>query len=334
MGYIAKNWRGVKNSILSQKFLDKVRPETTLKNKIDGAGKKMECQILRLEQTHNKLKQNYDYIFKKIEPFAEYGFNKSHAAAYAVIAYQTAFLKTHHPKEFFAASMSTELGNQHKLSEFYEELKRLNIEIQRPCINSCFAEFKSTDQKFYYALGAIKSVGFEAINQIVKERETNGPFKSLDNFINRVDPKNINKLQLEGLVKAGAFDSLENNRKEFHDNIPNIILASKSVFENKINNQINLFDESNQNKKSLIKNNIKKDWPFEERLSKEFEAIGFFISDHPINEYKGVFDIYKIQNFNSFIIFSELEFKFFQFLLSSSIFFILSCLFIESAFIV
>ncbi len=248
-----------------------------------------------------------DYIFKKIEPFAEYGFNKSHAAAYAVIAYQTAFLKTHHPKEFFVASMSTELANQNKLSEFYEELKRLNIEIQRPCINSCFAEFKSTDQKFYYALGAIKSVGFEAINQIVKERETNGSFKSLDNFINRVDPKNINKLQLEGLVKAGAFDSLENNRKEFHDNISNIILASKSVFENKINNQINLFDESNQTNKSLIKNNIKKDWPFEERLSKEFEAIGFFISDHPINEYKEVFDIYKIQNFNSFIISSKNE---------------------------
>ena len=197
--------------------------------------------------------------------------------------------------------MSTELGNQDKLSEFYEELKRLNIEVQRPCINSCYAEFKSTNQKFYYALGAIKNVGFEAINKIVKEREINGQFKSLDSFINRVDPKNINKLQLEGLVKAGAFDSLENNRKEFHDNIPNIILASKTAFENKVNNQINLFDESNQNKKSLIKNTVNKDWHFQERLSKEFEAIGFFISDHPINEYKEVFDIYKIQNFNSFL---------------------------------
>ena len=242
-----------------------------------------------------------EYIFQKIEPFAEYGFNKSHAAGYAVIAYQTAYLKTYYTKEFFASSMSTELGNQDKLSEFYEELKRLNIEVQRPCINSCYAEFKSTNQKFYYALGAIKNVGFEAINQIVKERESNGQFKSLDNFINRVDPKNINKLQLEGLVKAGAFDSLENNRKEFHDNIPIIILASKSAFENKVNNQINLFDESNQTKKSLIKNSVNKDWHFEERLSKEFEAIGFFISDHPINEYKKVFDIYKIQNFNSFL---------------------------------
>jgi len=243
-----------------------------------------------------------DYIFQKIEPFAEYGFNKSHAAGYAVIAYQTAYLKTCYIKEFFAASMSMELGNHNKLSEFYEELKRLNIEVQRPCINRCFAEFKSTDQKFYYALGGIKNVGFEAINQIVKEREINGLFKSLDDFINRVDPKNINKLQLEGLVKAGAFECLENNRKKFHDNIPNIILASKSAFENKINNQINLFNESNQTKKSMINNSTKEDWPFEEKLSKEFEAIGFFISDHPINEYKVFFDIYKIQNYNSFII--------------------------------
>jgi DNA polymerase-3 subunit alpha len=241
------------------------------------------------------------YIFQKIEPFAEYGFNKSHAAGYAVIAYQTAYLKTYYTKEFFAASMSAELDNQDKLSEFYEELKRLNIEVQRPCINNCYAEFKSTKEKFFYALGAIKNVGFEAINKIIKERENNGQFISLDDFINRIDPKNINKLQLEGLVKAGAFDSLENNRKEFHDNIPNIILASKTAFENKVNNQINLFDESNQNKKSLIKNTVNKDWHFQERLSKEFEAIGFFISDHPINEYKEVFDIYKIQNFNSFL---------------------------------
>ena len=202
--------------------------------------------------------------------------------------------------------MSMELGNQNKLSEFYEELKRLDIKIQRPCINNCYAEFKSTEYKFYYALGAIKNVGFEAINQIVKEREKNGQFKSLDNFINRVDPKNINKLQLEGLVKAGAFDSLEKNRKDFFDNIPNIILASKSVFENKINNQINLFEENNQNKKSLIQSN-NKDWTFEERLSKEFESIGFFISDHPINEYREIFDIYKIQNFNSFMSSSKEE---------------------------
>ena len=240
------------------------------------------------------------YIFEKIKPFAEYGFNKSHAAAYAIIAYQTAFLKTYYAKEFFAASMSMELSNQFKLSEFYEELKRLNIKIQRPNINKCFAEFKTTEKIFYYALGSIKSVGFEAINQIVKEREKNGEFKSLNNFIKRTDPKNINKLQLEGLVKAGAFDDLEKNRKAFYDAIPNIILASKSAFENNNNSQINLFDEKNESNLDIVSKNLK-DWEFEEKLSKEFESIGFFISDHPINEFKHLFDIYKIKNFRDFL---------------------------------
>ena len=242
-------------------------------------------------------------IFLKIEPFAEYGFNKSHAAAYAVIAYQTAFLKTYYPGEFFAASMSSELANQNKLSEFYEELKRLKINTQRPCINSCFAEFKSTKDKFYYALGAIKSVGFEAINQVVLEREKNGKFKSINDFINRVDPKNMNKLQLEGLVKAGAFDEIETNRKALLESIPNIILSSKSISENKLNNQIDLFSDNNEEKFPLEEIN---DWKFEERLTKEFEALGFFMSDHPINDYKEIFDIYKIKNFSDFTL-SEVD---------------------------
>ncbi len=242
-------------------------------------------------------------IFLKIEPFAEYGFNKSHAAAYAVIAYQTAFLKTYYPGEFFAASMSSELTNQNKLSEFYEELKRLKINTQRPCINSCFAEFKSTKDKFYYALGAIKSVGFEAINQVVLEREKNGKFKSINDFINRVDPKNMNKLQLEGLVKAGAFDEIETNRKALLESIPNIILSSKSISENKLNNQIDLFSDNNEEKFPLEEIN---DWKFEERLTKEFEALGFFMSDHPINDYKEIFDIYKIKNFSDFTL-SEVD---------------------------
>ena len=105
-------------------------------------------------------------IFLKIEPFAEYGFNKSHAAAYAIISYQTAFLKTYYPREFIAASMTMDISNQNKLSEFYEELKRLNVEIIRPDINECFADFRTMDDKFYYALGGIKAVGYEAISNL------------------------------------------------------------------------------------------------------------------------------------------------------------------------
>ncbi len=235
-------------------------------------------------------------IFMKIEPFAEYGFNKSHAAAYAVIAYQTAFLKTHYPNEFFSASMSMEVSNQKKLSEFYEELKRMKINIIRPDINKCYADFKSNDKDFYYALGAIKNVGYEAISNLVQERERNGDFKNLFDFINRADPKDINKLQLEGLVKAGAFDSFNTNRKSIFESIPNLILKSKNLFESKSVNQINLFnEEKEQNDLNLLIDT--KDYIFEERLSKEFETLGFFISDHPLNQYKDYYPQYNILNF-------------------------------------
>jgi len=132
----------------------------------------------------------------------------------------------------------------------------------------------------------------------VKERIANGKFKSINDFIKRVDPKNINKLQLEGLVKAGAFDKLNNNRQSIFNSIPNIITKSKNDFDNKIANQIDLFGESEENEINILENT--KDWEFEERLSKEFEAVGFFISDHPLNQFKEIFDDYKIIDYQYF----------------------------------
>ena len=237
-------------------------------------------------------------IFLKIEPFAEYGFNKSHAAAYAIISYQTAFLKTYYPNEFLAASMTMDLSNQNKLSEFHEELKRISINVVRPDINKCFADFQFDENNFYYALGGIKSVGYEAVSNIVKERIKNGEFKSISNFLNRVNPKDINKLQLEGLVKAGAFDNINNNRQALFNSIPNFILKTKNIFENKANNQINLFGSDDVQDNEIVFNH--EDWDFEERLSKEFEAIGFFISDHPLNQFKEIFNDYKIIDYAKF----------------------------------
>ena len=237
-------------------------------------------------------------IFLKIEPFAEYGFNKSHAAAYAIISYQTAFLKTYYPKEFIAASMTMDISNQNKLSEFYEELKRLGIKIIRPDINECFADFRTDGDKFYYALGGIKAVGFDAISNIVQERINNGKFLSLSNFLERLNPKDINKLQLEGLVKAGAFDNINPNRQSLFNSIPNFITKSKNIFENKSANQIDLFGDNENQENELISN--VDDWKFESRLSKEFEAVGFFISDHPLNQYKDVFDDYSIIDYQTF----------------------------------
>ncbi len=244
-------------------------------------------------------------IFLKIEPFAEYGFNKSHAAAYAIISYQTAFLKTYYPKEFIAASMTMDISNQNKLSEFYEELNRLNVEVIRPDINECFANFRTVDGKFYYALGGIKAVGYEAISNIIEERIANGKFSSINDFLNRVNPKDINKLQLEGLVKAGAFDNINSNRQALFDSIPNIITKSKNIFENKSANQIDLFSEDENTQDDII-NNIE-DWKFEERLAKEFEAVGFFISDHPLNQYNEIFNDYKINEYTKFILDDEIK---------------------------
>jgi DNA polymerase-3 subunit alpha len=240
-----------------------------------------------------------NYVFTKIEPFADYGFNKSHAVAYALIAYQTAFLKTYYKEEFIAASMSTSLTSTSKLREYVEELKRLNVEVVRPCINTCYADFKAGENKILYGLGAIKSVGYEAISNVVAEREKNGKYKSFSDFVNRVDPKDVNKLQLEGLVKAGAFDQLETNRKKIFDSIPKIILTIKSKHDDKMSSQTNLFDLTNENKDDFEFDNTG-EWNKKELLFNEFNSIGFYMSDHPLNEYKEFFQHLDIESYKEF----------------------------------
>ena len=181
---------------------------------------------------------------------------------------------------------------------FYEELKRIKINVIRPDINKCFADFQFDKDNFYYALGGIKSVGYEAISNVVKERKENGKFISINDFLNRVNPKDINKLQLEGLVKAGAFDSINNNRQALFNSIPNFILKTKSIYENKVANQIDLFASDEEQDNEIIIKIV--DWKFEDRLSREFEAIGFFISDHPLNQFKEIFNDYKIVDYKKF----------------------------------
>ena len=241
-----------------------------------------------------------NFVFTKIEPFAQYGFNKSHAAAYALIAYQTAFLKTYYKEDFIAATMTTELTNTSKLREFVEELKRLEIEIIRPCINKCFAEFKAEKNKIYYGLGAIKNVGFEAISNIINEREKNGKFKSLVDFISRVKAKDVNKLQLEGLVKAGVFDQFNDDRNKILNSIPKIIQKIKNINEDKLSNQTSLFDNISGEKKDFdyINSNA---WTKKELLFEEFKSLGFYISDHPLNEYSEIFSQLKITSYREFL---------------------------------
>ncbi len=240
-----------------------------------------------------------NFVFTKIEPFAQYGFNKSHAAAYALIAYQTAFLKTYHKEDFIAATMSTELTNTSKLREFVEELKRLKIEIIRPSINECFADFKAETNKIFYGLGAVKNVGFEAISNIVNEREKNGKFISLVDFINRVDIKDVNKLQLEGLVKSGAFDEFDEDRNKILNSIPKIILQIKNINEDKSNNQTSLFDNTNDNNDNFDFLPSTK-WNKKQLLSEEFKSLGFYISDHPLSEFSEIFKHLNITSYKNF----------------------------------
>ena len=242
-----------------------------------------------------------NYVFTKIEPFAEYGFNKSHAAAYALIAYQTAFLKTYYQEDFIAATMSTELTSTGKLREFVEELKRLKVNVVRPCINKCYAEFVAKKNIIFYGLGAIKAVGFEAISNIIKEREKNGIFKSISDFIKRVDPKDVNKLQLEGLIKAGAFDAIDSNRKKLFFSTPKIIQVIKNAYEDKKSKQTNLFETVNENNTETFEFKTDESWSKKELLAEEFKSLGFYISDHPLNEYQQLFDQLKIKSYKNFI---------------------------------
>ena len=196
--------------------------------------------------------------------------------------------------------MSTTLTNTSKLREYVEELKRLKVEVIRPSVNTCYAEFKADTNKIFYGLGAIKSVGFEAISNIVREREKNGKFKTFTNFINRVDPKDVNKLQLEGLVKAGAFDEIDVNRKKLFESIPKIIQTIKSKHDEKISNQKNLFDDTNNKDNEIFKFNETVPWTKKELLSEEFISLGFYISDHPLNVYKEFFTQLKIDSYKEF----------------------------------
>ncbi len=241
------------------------------------------------------------FIFQKIKPFAEYGFNKSHAAAYALIAYQTAFLKRYYPEDFIAATMSTELSNTDKLREFVEELKRLKINIVRPCINKSFADFKSEKNKIYYALSAIKSVGKEAVTNIINERKKNGEYKSLNNFIHRVNPKDINKLQLEGLTKAGAFDVFNQDRGSLLKAIPKIIQVNKILWDEKMSNQSSLFSSKSEKDQTILKLETNEKLSKKDLLLNEFQSIGFYMSDHPLNIYKDYFETLKIKSYSSFI---------------------------------
>ena len=228
-------------------------------------------------------------IFDQVNKFAGYGFNKSHAAAYALVCYQTAYLKANHPVEFFAATMTLDMGNVEKLNGYRRDLDKIGVELLPPDVNKSTAEFtveKTEDGKkaIRYALAAIKGVGKEAMNRLVEERAEKGPFKDLFDFAERLDQRVLNKRLLESLVKAGAFDTLNKNRAQTFAAVEALTRHSQATHESRGSNQNNLFgDDTAQRRPQLAK---VPDWAPMERLQNEFAAIGFYLSSHPLASYE------------------------------------------------
>ena len=235
-------------------------------------------------------KAKADAIFDQVNKFAGYGFNKSHAAAYALVAYHTAYMKANFPYEFMAASMTLDLGNTDKLNAYRQELDRMGIQLLSPDINASETYFKVERDAglkptaIRYALAALKNVGEAAMEGIVEERCANGAFKDLEDFAGRLDTHQVNKRQMENMIRSGAFDSINPNRKQLLMGLEAIMGEASAQQSERESNQIGLFGGEDQPQQTIRLPDVA-DWPPMERLREEFDAIGFYLSAHPLDSY-------------------------------------------------
>ncbi len=231
-------------------------------------------------------------IFDQISAFAGYGFNKSHAAAYALIAYQTAFLKANYPLQFVAALMALDAGNLEKLAAFKQDCVRKKIAVLPPDINSSNASFsvqkkENGELAVRYGLGAIKNVGEEAMRHLCKVRSSLGKFHSIEEFAHHLPREVANKRQLESLINAGVFDSLHSNRNQLFQSIDAILSTSNLVRKENISRQVSLFSSVQNNPDYENIRFVKdSDWSQGEKMTREFEALGFYLSAHPLDQYE------------------------------------------------
>ncbi len=228
-------------------------------------------------------------LFDKMEKFAEYGFNKSHAVAYSVISYQTAFLKKYYPAEFFAALLSSELGNMDKVTQYIADAKHFDIEVLPVSVNESLWHFNVVSNNIRFGMGAVKNVGEGAVNEMIRERTVNGPFKGFIDFCERINLKLVNTRVFESLIKVGAFDEIEKmNRKTLLENLEMILLYCKKRQDESEQGLISLFDMGDENSKSLESNldiQIVSEFDRSEMLSHEAELMGIYISGHPLDSY-------------------------------------------------
>lgn len=226
-------------------------------------------------------------IFEQIEYFAGYGFNKSHSACYALIAYQTAYLKAHYPKEFMAALLSAKLGETKKVVDYIGECNNMGIEVKPPDINESHAEFSVVGDDLRFGLGAVKGVGVKAIDEMVEERQENGKFKDLYDFCSRVNLRNLNKGAIEALIKAGAFDSLPGHRAQKVAALESAISVGNSAAKAKARNQTSLFGGMDDEEfRTVPELPDIPEWVEPELLKFEKDIIGFYVSSHPLASFE------------------------------------------------
>ena len=225
-------------------------------------------------------------LFDLIDKFGGYGFNKSHSAAYAMIAYQTAYLKTHYPVQFMAALLTQDMGNQDKTIKNIGECRAMGIEILPPDVNESRADFSVVDQKIRFGLAAVKNVGLKAVELVIEERENNGPFRDLLHFCTRVNGSKVNRRVLEGLIQCGAFDFVGVARSRLFDGLDDVLRISGV---NHDPNQLSLFgplDLQGGESQGFLELPDIEEWDEGERLSREKEALGFYITGHPLARFQ------------------------------------------------
>lgn len=234
-------------------------------------------------------------IFDEMSGFASYAFNKSHAAAYAYLAYQTAYLKCHYTKEYMAALMSSVLGNSDKLAEYAEECRKNGIEILRPDINCSYCEFTAENGGIRYGLLAIKNIGRGVINNIIAEREKNGAYSSLDNFCERTAELNISKIIVENLIKSGCFDGFGETRREMVSEFEFLMDSYSDFSRRNIDGQMNLFPETGTQTAVRRKKTPLEEYRYTDLLEFEKLATGMYISGHPLGEYRLIAGLMKLR---------------------------------------
>jgi DNA polymerase-3 subunit alpha len=236
-------------------------------------------------------------LFDLIDKFAGYGFNKSHAAAYALVAYHTAWLKAHHPAEFFAASMSFDMAQTDKLALFVEDMRRSGVECLPPDVNASRAAFSVDNGKVRYALGALKGVGEKAMEALVAEREGKRSFQSLEDFAERIDPRLLNRRQLESLAAAGAFDSMNPDRPPIYAAAETILAHAAAAHDQRTSGQHGLFGGGSDSGVAPIRLPRDARWTLAERMSAERDSFGFYFSAHPVDAQRHLLAAHKVRNF-------------------------------------